>query len=212
MNKIALILAGMNYLAHLHLGGSRPQQLLGSLYGDFVKGPLKGEHPPEVEAAIRLHRQLDAWTDRHPLVKQAQARFAPELRRYSGIVLDVFFDHCLATAWPDYADEPLHQFTTRVYQLLQTEPALPGRLVQVAPWMIEDDWLGSYQDFAVVRQALNGISRRLKQPGVLDAFWPELQRQYAALTGDFRQLYPQLQAFATERLDQSTLSSRSHNN
>ncbi|MFP3373284.1 ACP phosphodiesterase, partial [Pseudomonas sp. SIMBA_068] len=24
----------MNYLAHLHLGGQRPGQLLGSLYGD----------------------------------------------------------------------------------------------------------------------------------------------------------------------------------
>lgn len=30
----------MNYLAHLHLGGQEPQQLLGSLYGDFVKGAL----------------------------------------------------------------------------------------------------------------------------------------------------------------------------
>ena len=26
----------MNYLAHLHLGGQEPQQLLGSLYGDFL--------------------------------------------------------------------------------------------------------------------------------------------------------------------------------
>ena len=32
----------MNYLAHLHLGGPAPAQLLGSLYGDFVKGPLAG--------------------------------------------------------------------------------------------------------------------------------------------------------------------------
>ena len=32
----------MNYLAHLHLGGLQPAQLLGSLYGDFVKGRLAG--------------------------------------------------------------------------------------------------------------------------------------------------------------------------
>ena len=42
----------MNYLAHLHLGGPAPQQLLGSLYGDFVKGSLEGRFPPALEAAI----------------------------------------------------------------------------------------------------------------------------------------------------------------
>ena len=44
----------MNYLAHLHLGGDAPAELLGSLYGDFVKGPLQGRFSPPLEAAIRL--------------------------------------------------------------------------------------------------------------------------------------------------------------
>ena len=65
----------MNYLAHLHLGGPRPGDLLGSLYGDFVKGPLQGRWPAEIEAGIRLHRQIDAFTDSHPLVLQAKSRF-----------------------------------------------------------------------------------------------------------------------------------------
>jgi hypothetical protein len=65
----------MNYLAHLHLGGAQPAQLLGSLYGDFVKGPLEGRFPEPVEAAIRLHRRIDAYTDAHPLVQRAKQRF-----------------------------------------------------------------------------------------------------------------------------------------
>ncbi|HCL75136.1 MAG TPA: ACP phosphodiesterase, partial [Pseudomonas sp.] len=44
----------MNYLAHLHLGGPRPADMLGSLYGDFVKGPLQGRWPTGIEAGIRL--------------------------------------------------------------------------------------------------------------------------------------------------------------
>ena len=64
----------MNYLAHLHLGGSQPAQLLGSLYGDFVKGPLNGRWPAQIEAAIRLHRRIDAFTDSHPLQARARAR------------------------------------------------------------------------------------------------------------------------------------------
>jgi len=188
----------MNYLAHLHLGGSRPEQLLGSLYGDFVKGPLRGEFPEGVEKAIDLHRRLDGFTDRHPLVKQARNRFSPELVRYSGIVLDVFFDHCLAQHWADYSSTPLPRFTQRVYHLLRDQPALPGRLEQVAPYMMADDWLGSYREFQVIRRALAGISRRLGQPGLLDHFWPQLEEQYNFLTQDFHQLYPELQRFADQ--------------
>lgn len=86
----------MNYLAHLHLGGPGREQLLGSLYGDFVKGPLQGLYDPRIEAAIALHRRIDMYTDRHPLVDIALSRFSTVRRRYAGIVLDVFFDHCLA--------------------------------------------------------------------------------------------------------------------
>lgn len=188
----------MNYLAHLHLGGPHPEQLLGSLYGDFVKGPLKGHFSKGVEEAIDLHRRLDGFTDRHPLVDRAKQRFTCVPLRYSGIVLDMFFDHCLARHWPDYSPTPLPSFTAQVYQLLQKQPSLPGRLQEIAPAMIADDWLASYQDLAVLRQALEGISRRLGQPGLLDSFWPQLESHYSLLEQDFRQLYPELQAFAKQ--------------
>lgn len=105
----------MNYLAHLHLGGQLPAQLLGSLYGDFVKGRLQGQYSPQIEAAIQLHRSIDRFTDSHPLVGQALSRFTLTRRRYAGIVLDVFFDHCLARDWAQYADQPLERFTSQVY-------------------------------------------------------------------------------------------------
>lgn len=186
----------MNYLAHLHLGGPRPGQLLGSLYGDFVKGPLAGRFSAEVEAAILLHRRIDAFTDRHPLVRAACARFPAERRRYAGILLDLFFDHCLARHWDAYADEPLARFSARVYRVLDAEPQLPGRLAQIAPRMAEQDWLGSYRDFAVLERVLGNLQRRLSRPAALDGALDELQRLYPWLLEDFRAFYPQLLAFA----------------
>ncbi len=125
----------MNYLAHLHLGGPQPAQLLGSLYGDFVKGRLQGQWPGEIERAIQLHRRIDAFTDSHPLVHAAKRRFPLERRRFAGVLLDVFFDHCLARDWNDYADEPLPQFVERVYGTLRTASPLPERLARIAPRM-----------------------------------------------------------------------------
>ncbi|TVT80542.1 ACP phosphodiesterase [Pseudomonas sp. H3(2019)] len=191
----------MNYLAHLHLGGQRPGQMLGSLYGDFVKGRLQGQFNPEIEAAIQLHRSIDVFTDRHPLVDLALSRFTLTRRRYAGIVLDVFFDHCLARDWRLYADQPLEQFTSDVYRVLAAEPQLPGRLAQIAPHMEANDWLGSYREFAVLDQVLRGISRRLSRPEELAAAMEELRRLYEPLSEDFRLFYPQLQDFAQDHLE-----------
>ena len=190
----------MNYLAHLQLGGDAPAQLLGSLYGDFVKGPLAGRWPADFEAAIRLHRRIDVFTDSHPLQMQSRARFPAERRRYAGIVLDIFFDHCLALNWTDYVAEPLPSFTGRVYRVLAAEPALPERLALIAPRMAAQDWLGSYADFRVLERVLLGMQRRLSRPAGLDGAMAELERLYQPLLADFQQFYPELQAFvARER-------------
>ena len=185
----------MNYLAHLHLGGQRPGQLLGSLYGDFVKGRLQGQFDPEIETAIQLHRSIDVFTDRHPLVDVSLSRFSMTRRRYAGIVLDVFFDHCLARDWTLYSDQPLEQFTSGVYRVLSAEAQLPERLAQIAPHMVANDWLGSYREFAVLEQVLRGISRRLTRPEELAAAMQELRVLYEPLSDDFRLFYPQLQTF-----------------
>ncbi|TBN49918.1 ACP phosphodiesterase [Pseudomonas sp. BGI-2] len=186
----------MNYLAHLHLGGQRPGQLLGSLYGDFVKGRLQGQFDPEIEAAIQLHRSIDVFTDRHPLVDTSLSRFSITRRRYAGIVLDVFFDHCLARDWTLYSNQPLELFTSDVYRVLSAEPQLPERLARIAPHMVANDWLGSYQEFEVLEQVLRGISRRLTRPEELAGAMQELRVLYEPLSDDFRLFYPQLQDFA----------------
>lgn len=196
----------MNYLAHLHLGGQRPAQLLGSLYGDFVKGPVAGRFPDELAQAIQLHRSIDAFTDSHPLIKQAIARFPAERRRYAGIVLDVFFDHCLARDWAHYAEVPLPAFTRKVYGVLAAEPELPERLARIAPHMAAHDWLGSYQDFAVLEQVLAGIARRLSRPQGLAGAMQELRDLYQPLSADFAEFYPILQDFAQAALAERGLS------
>lgn len=68
------------------------------------------------------------------------------------------------------------------------------------PRMAAQDWLGSYREFAVLEQVVAGIDRRLSRPGLLAGGAAELERLYQPLLEDFRQFYPELQAFvARER-------------
>ena len=190
----------MNYLAHLHVGGQRPEELLGSLYGDFVKGPLRGQYSAVIESAIQLHRSIDAFTDAHPLVDQSLSRFTRTRRRYAGIVLDVFFDHCLARDWAVYGEGPLERFTSDFYRVLVSQPQLPSRLAPIAPHMAMHDWLGSYRRFDVLEQVFKGIARRLSRPDELAGAMQDLKALYEPLSEDFRAFYPQLQAIsAAER-------------
>lgn len=189
----------MNYLAHLHLGGDEPAQLLGSLYGDFVKGPLQGRWPAAIEQGIVLHRRIDVFTDAHPLVKRAKARFPEARRRYAGILVDVFFDHCLARDWQSYADIPLAGFTRQVYRVLSQEPQLPERLAHIAPYMCAQDWLGSYRDVAVLERVVQGMQRRLSKPQGLAGGYAELLDCYVGLSQDFVEFYPQLQQFVAQQ-------------
>lgn len=186
----------MNFLAHLHLAGAEPGAQLGGLYGDFVKGPLRGEWPEDIEAGIVLHRRIDAFTDSHPRLLQAKALFPAERRRYAGILIDLFFDHCLALHWSDYAQEPLDRFTDRAYRLLLAQPQLPGRLADIAPRMARQDWLGSYRDFATLQRVLTNMGARLSRPDALVGGMADLQRLYEPLSGEFRLFYPELQAHA----------------
>ncbi|WP_295466360.1 ACP phosphodiesterase [uncultured Pseudomonas sp.] len=185
----------MNYLAHLHLGGPGREDRLGSLYGDFVKGSPDA-WPVGIAAGIRLHRRIDVYTDDHPLVIQAKTRLPKARRRVAGLLVDVFFDHCLARHWHDYADQTLPSFTADCYRTLLAESALPPRLARIAPLMAQQDWLGSYRDFAVLERVVDGMARRLSRPELLAGAFAELAGAYDGLEEDFRHFYPQLQAFA----------------
>ena len=184
----------MNYLAHAWLARHSDDAILGALLGDFVFGQSAlADWPPAVRAEILRHRRIDRYTDNHPAVVAMRMRFGG-LRRYAGIVLDVYFDHCLAREWWRWNDAPLDAFTGRIYRLLdERRGRLPPRLAALAPRMAAHDWLGSYARRESVDAAVRGISTRLSRNGdrlvacldvlrrdeaaaqqAFDAFWPDL--------------------------------------
>ena len=187
----------MNYLAHLYLAEQSSEGLLGSLLGDFVKGRLDDRFPEVVRRGIALHRAIDSYTDAHPLHLESRNRIAGERRRYAGIIIDVCYDHFLCKNWQDYSNESLDRFAGRVYDVLREHhDDLPNRLRRMAPHMIADDWLGSYAELANVGRALDGISRRLTRSNPLAGAVIEVEVNYAAMHGDFRRFFPELQAKA----------------
>lgn len=191
----------VNYLAHLYLAGHSHPAMLGALLGDFVFGrSALDDYPPLVRREIVIHRRVDRYTDTHPLVVDARALFPEGRRRYAGIALDVYYDHCLASTWHRYSDVPLEAFTAPFYAwLLQHLDGLPPRLCAIAPRMAAHDWLGGYRERRNVDRAVARIAMRLSRNGErLVECLHDLRRHEARIAAGFEAFFPQLRAYVEQ--------------
>ncbi|WP_047393916.1 ACP phosphodiesterase [Chitinibacter sp. ZOR0017] len=192
----------MNYLAHLHLAPDEAQARVGNLLGDFIKPAYAGHLPPALQAGLRLHLQIDQYTDQHPLIRAARPWFHPSRQRFAGILLDIFFDHFLARDWGQWHPQPLTTFTQQVYaELFSHWDYLPPRLQHNLPAMQQEDWLGGYRELARIERVLAGFARfRLSRPTPFAAGFLDLQANYAEFGALFQAFYPQLQAHVAQLL------------
>lgn len=192
----------MNYLAHLLIADDTPHSMLGNLMGDFVKGKESYRHLPlEIQKGIELHRKVDAFTDHHPVVHQSLRRISPRWGLWSGVIIDVYYDHLLALDWETYSPEPLSEFVGRVHTVLLDHLCLMPRTMQfVVKMLVEKDRLRSYAKIAGIAEVLRGLSARirLRKPSRdvhLEDAIADLSRHHAELQRDFAQFFPELLAF-----------------
>src|SRR3989442_7909269 len=86
----------MNYLAHAYLSFNQPEILVGNMISDFIKGKKQFDYPVSIQKGIRLHRDIDTFTDAHPATQQLKSFFRPHYRLYAGAFGDIVYDHFLA--------------------------------------------------------------------------------------------------------------------
>lgn len=151
------------------------------------------------QRGARKHKQIDAFTDSHPVVKRSRSRIGPEYRRFSGVLVDVFYDHLLATRWNAYSPIVLDAFTSKFYADIESSSLeLPSSARVTLDRIIRHDLLGSYRRIEGVERSLRRVS------AYLSSRWRrefELERGAADLIAhregfeeDFAEFFPQLQA------------------
>jgi acyl carrier protein phosphodiesterase len=190
----------MNHLAHALLAGDDELLQLGGMLGDFLHGrPETMTLPAPVDEGLRLHRAIDVYTDAHPDVLAAKALLPPPYRRYGGIMLDMWFDHCLARDFSRWNARPLDDYSVALRALLHRHDALlPPALRRFRGYMEAHGLPAGYADRATLGAALTGIGQRLSRANPLDSALPVLVRRDALLQPRFEAFFPQLQAFVRE--------------
>ena len=191
----------MNYLAHIFLSGENPNVMIGNFMADSIKGSKYSSYAPEIQKGILLHRQIDTATDAHHAFRQSTKRLHKNYGHYSGIIVDIFYDHFLAKNWADYSDIPLADYIESFYTLLRKNTdVLPQNIKKMAPVMMKGNWLLIYADLEGIDRVLGGMNQRTKNRSGMDKAGFELREYYSLFEADFKLVMKDLQKLSTDFL------------
>lgn len=194
----------MNYLAHAWLAGTNDSTVFGAVIADHIKGRLSDNLSTHVRVGICHHRRLDSFVDEHPSTLQFLADLKGLRRRYGGILLDMLYDHLLATQWHEYTTEPSVQtFADNTYQVLQHHRFdWPTRFELTGDRMIRNNWLGRYAEIEVMKVAIKNVGERVRGGEALVAIATELEAYLGPAQTALDQLWPDLSRYADQLLEE----------
>ncbi len=191
----------MNFLAHIYLSGDNDQLKIGNFMADSIKGKKYLQYPEEIKKGIILHRAIDYYTDTHPVFKQSTQRLFSSYSHYSGIIVDIFYDHFLAANWKNYSEVPLERYTLDFYYLLeQNQEVLPPKVRNFMPYMIENNWLLSYAKIEGIKKVLSGMNNRTGRKSGMNEATIELKEYYKEFKTEFETFFKDIQVFSNEKI------------
>jgi len=191
----------MNYLAHIYLSGDNDLVTIGNFIADGIKGKDYKTYSRDIQIGILLHRHIDTYTDAHKTVRLSTKRLHANYGHYSGVIVDILYDHFLAKNWSRYSKVPLDEYTNIFYNSLENHyQILPLRIQKILPYMLKDNWLLSYASINGISRVLDGMNRRTKNRSGMDKAVKELELFYKEFELEFTSFFDELITFSNEKL------------
>ena len=196
----------MNYLAHAYLSFHQPDLLLGNMMSDFVKGKQQFEYPITIQQGIQLHRAIDHFTDNHIATKDAKEIFRPQYRLYSAALVDIVYDHFLATSSQEFPDFSLHSFCDETYQQLdQNKSYFHSKFAVMYDYMKRDNWLFNYHKFDGVLFSFRGLVKRAQYMDSHEPAFEAFQKNYKTLKICYDYFFPELKQFTLKWIEKNNI-------
>jgi acyl carrier protein phosphodiesterase len=183
----------MNFLAHIYLSGDDEGITIGNFIADGIKGKKYLKYPAKIQKGILLHRSIDSYTDHHPTVRLSTARLHKNYGHYSGVIVDILYDHYLAKNWMKYHSKPLDEYIEDFYELLRSSyEILPARIKKMMPYMISDNWLLSYATVPGIGKILSQMNVRTRGISKMNLAVIDLEEYYSEFEDEFTSFFADL--------------------
>jgi len=191
----------MNFLGHLYLSRRHSDEIIvGNFIADGVRGKELKELPPIVLQGIKLHRSIDDFTDKNAWVKKSKQRLYSDYGKYAPVVVDIFYDHFLATEWDNYSSEiALKDFAQSSYDLLESYPQyLTDHIKFLLTHMRNQNWLYHYSEIKSLEKTFEGMSRRATFNSRMETACEALLKDYDLYKKEFNAFFPEIIRFVEE--------------
>jgi len=191
----------MNYLAHIYLSGTNDLLKIGNFMADSIKGHDYEKFDSEIKKGILLHRHIDSFTDMHPIYRQSKHRLHEKYGHYSGVIMDILYDHFLAKNWSKYSNEKLENYANDFYKLLQDNyDILTERIKGMMPYMIARNWFVSYASIAGLEMILFQMDYKTKHRANMQEAIVELQDFYTEFESEFFLFFEELTVSCQQKI------------
>ena len=190
----------MNFLAHIYLSGNDELITIGNFIADGIRGTQYLSFSEDIQIGILLHREIDTFTDTHPTVRRSTKRLHKNYGHYSGVIVDIFYDHFLAKNWQNYSNIALADYVNTFYSSLEKHShILPQRYKNMMPIIIQDNWLLNYAHLNGIQSVLNGMNHRTKGISKMNKATKELKAYYKDFEADFTSFFEELIIFSNHK-------------
>ena len=180
----------MNFLAHIYLSGENELLKIGNFMADSIRGNQYLTYPNEIQKGVLLHRHIDSFTDFHPIYRKSKHRLHKKYGHYSGVIMDILYDHFLAKNWNNYSDVKLEDYTADFYKLLEANKnILTDKIIAMMPYMISDNWLLSYATVPGISKILNQMNIRTRGISKMNLAIYELEEYYYEFEEEFTSFF-----------------------
>lgn len=191
----------MNFLAHIYLSGENDLLKIGNFMADSIRGNQYLTYPNEIQKGVLLHRHIDSFTDFHPIYRKSKHRLHEKYGHYSGVIMDIMYDHFLAKNWNTFSEIPLEKYAASFYELLQKEESLlTERTKNMIPYMIAQNWLVSYASLEGLETILFQMDYRTKNRVNMPEAMKELKQFETEFESEFFAFFDELQLSCQQKL------------
>jgi acyl carrier protein phosphodiesterase len=191
----------MNFLAHIFLSGDNDLLKIGNFMADSIRGNSYLNYRDDLRKGILLHRYIDSFTDTHPIYRKSKHRLHEKYGHYSGVIMDIVYDHYLAKNWETYSNVPLEHYAAEFYKLLQEHYGLLTEKTQkIIPYMIERNWLVSYASLEGLEMILFQMDYRTKHRANMQEAIVEVIQFNAEFEAEFTVFFEELRNNCNEKI------------
>ncbi len=187
----------MNFLAHIYLSGTNERIQIGNFMGDGIRGKDYKHYHTDIQLGVLLHRSIDSYTDFHSIFRQSKHRLVPKFNHFSGIIIDMFYDHFLAKEWKLYHHEDLEVFTQKFYQNLEKHYSeLNQKTRNLLPYLTKQNWLQRYANLTDLQQILKQMDNRFAMKSNMNEAVEDLYQHYDDFQREFHLFFKDLMIHA----------------